>query len=281
MVSHPGVQSAPSEMAGAAVSKKMAGSLRGRQLRTIHSRVTNPPLELVTVADAFEPNPTTVRFARCVHIEPGDLVFDIGTGIGPLALMAARAGARQVIGVDPVELHCELATLNAVRHGLEETVQFRCGRFFEPLEDLRGRMPGKANVIIGDVSGIADGVARALGWYSTIVPAGGEDGTEVIRAFLEKAADYLAEDGRVYFPIACDLSDGQRILNLARRLFESVENALPRPYVDFPLSECQIQAIYDAYAGHLPSFINIQEGTRPHWRGQILVASRPKVTVTA
>ncbi len=237
--------------------------LHGRQLRTMTSRVMSPPLELVTTDDAFQPNPTTVRFARCIQINPGDVVFDIGTGIGPLALMAAHAGARQVIGIDPVALHCELATLNALHYGLQDTVQFHHGHFFDPLHDNHGSGSCKANVIIGDVSGIADTVAHALGWYSPLVPAGGDDGTEVICTFLKQVPDHLADGGRVYFPIACDLSDGKQILQLAERLFQNVENALPKPYVEFPLGAEQVQAIDDAYAGHVPSFIQIKKGKRP------------------
>ena len=45
----------------------------------IESRVTDPPLQLHISEKAFHPNPVTVRFARSVQIEPGDVVFDIGT----------------------------------------------------------------------------------------------------------------------------------------------------------------------------------------------------------
>lgn len=250
--------------------------LHGRKLQTISCHITNPPMQLFTVANAFQPNATTVRFARCIRIDPESVVFDIGTGIGPLALFAARSGARRVIGVDPVELHCQLATLNATCHNAQNTAHFLHGSLFEPLKNDRELASQKADVIIGDVSGIADTVAHALNWYSPLVPAGGEDGTDVIRAFLQQAPDHLAEGGRVYFPIASDLSDGERILKLANELFEHVENALRRPYVEFPLTEEQVQAIDDAYAGQVPPFIQIQKGRHLRWRGQILVASQPR-----
>lgn len=250
--------------------------LGGALLHTVTSRVTNPPLELVTTDEAFQPNPTTVRFARCVRIDPGDVVFDIGTGIGPLALMAGRAGAKRVIGVDPVQIHCQLAQLNATRCELNQTVRFYRGCFFEPFEREAELAGLKANVVIGDVSGIADAVAHALGWYSSKVPTGGYDGTEVIRDFLRQVPRYLVKGGRVYFPIACDLSDGPRVVEEAKRLFAQVDNALKRPYVEFPLAVEDVQTIHDAYAGKLPPFIQIQHGKRPFWRGQILVASQPR-----
>lgn len=245
-------------------------------IRTIVSRVTNPPLELNVSDQAFLPNPTTVRFSRAVTVQPGELVFDIGTGVGPLALMAAKAGARRVIGVDPVPLHVQLAKQNVAKYGMEEIVQIYQGRFFEPFDrepSLRGL---RADVIIGDVSGIADAVARALGWYSDAVPTGGYDGTQVIIDFLKQAPGYLAPGGRVYFPIAVDLADGQKILDAVHTIFSHAENALGRPYVEFPLTPEQVRMIHDAYHGEPPPFIRVQSGARPYWRGQIWIARQPR-----
>lgn len=248
------------------------------ETRTITSRVTDPPLELDVNDEAFQPNPTTVRFARAVKVEPGDVVFDIGTGIGPLAIMAAQAGASQVIAVDPVRVHCELAKRNATKYGLDDVVRVEQGGFFEPFNrepELHGL---RAQVIIGDVSGIADAAGRALGWYPDDVPAGGFDGTEVLLEFLRQAPPYLAPGGRLYFPIAVDLSDGEKILEEARALFKNVDNALAKPYVEFPLTPEHEQALIDAYGGQLPKFIQIQRTRRLHWRGQILVATEPRIS---
>jgi len=243
---------------------------------TIAVRVTDPPLELLIADGAFRPNPTTVRFARTVRIARGDVVFDIGTGIGPLALMAALAGAVQVHGVDPVPLHCELARKNVARYELQEKVHIHQGPFFEPLAMHPETTDLKANVIIGDVSGIADTVAHALGWYSDSVPTGGEDGTDVIIDLLDHTEPYLAEGGTIYFPVAIDLCDDAKILDDARTRFSIVTNAMVRPTTNFPMTDTEVHAVYDAYHDHLPDYINIQSGRRPFWRGQIWKASSPR-----
>lgn len=243
-------------------------------LTTIEIR-TDPPLELFIAEKAFRPNPTTVRFARAVRIQPGDVVFDLGTGIGPLAIKAALDGARLVYGVDPVTLHCELARMNVVKYGLQDKVTIHQGNFFEPFE-LEPALTGTlADVMIGDVSGIADPVARALGWYSDQVPAGGADGTEVIIDLLRRAPEFLSLRGVLYFPIAVDLSDSAKVLDAAREVFADVTNAMDKPTIQFPLSDAELQAIDNAYGGHRPSYINIQPGRRPFWRGQIWKASNP------
>lgn len=247
----------------------------GVPVTTIDIRVTDPPLELFITEKAFRPNPTTVRFARTMHVAQGDFVFDIGTGVGPLAIKAALSGAERVYGVDPVPMHCELARMNVVKYGLQGKVSIYEGCFFDPFDREPDMQGVKADVIIGDVSGIAEPVARALGWYSDEVPTGGEDGTEVIIDLLRRSVAYLAPGGAIYFPIAVDLSDSGKIIDAVRSVFANVGNAMARPNVQFPMSEEELQAIEGAYSGHPPSYINIQLGRRPFWRGQIWKATDP------
>jgi methylase of polypeptide subunit release factors len=245
----------------------------------ITCRITDPPLELFVCDQSFRPNPTTVRFGRAVRVRPGDTVFDIGTGIGPLAIKAAMDGAARVIGVDPVAIHCELARRNVAKYNLTDRVSIYHGEWFDPFDRCPELHGLTADVIIGDVSGIADGVARALGWYSTQVPTGGADGTGPILTLIDRAAARLKPGGTLYFPVATDLSDGERILAAANQRFESVVNAFEKPYFEFPLTDEEVRAIDAAYSnghGARPAFLQIQQGRRPYWRGQILAATRPR-----
>ena len=93
---------------------------------------------------------------------------------------------------------------------------------------------------------------------------------------MRSAGKFLKPDGSLYFPIAVDLSDSEKILTVARERFTRVENAMDKEFVVFPLSEQETAAIERAYNGHQPKFIAIQPGKRPTWRGQILRASSPR-----
>lgn len=57
-------------------------------------------------------------------LKPGDSVIDLGTGSGILAIAAARLGAGRVIGVELDPEALPVAQQNALRNGVERTVQF-------------------------------------------------------------------------------------------------------------------------------------------------------------
>jgi release factor glutamine methyltransferase len=215
----------------------------------------------------FVPNAVSRLFSKIVEIGDGDTVFDIGTGTGVLAIWAALHPCRRVYAVDPVLEHCELATRNARLHGVQDRVETFQGSLFDPLpKDV------KADVIIGDVSGIADGPGRALGWYSAEVPTGGGDGTEVIVELLHRAHRRLNPGGTLYFPVAVGLSDNDKIAAAAEACFGSLVRVVD---VWFPLSDEE----YDVVACCLPPTLLSRlekRGSRMAWNGHIYEATRPK-----
>jgi release factor glutamine methyltransferase len=214
----------------------------------------------------FVPNAVSRLFSKVVKIGEDATVFDIGTGTGVLAIWAAFQPCRRVYAVDPVLEHCELAARNARLHSLEDKIDTFPGSLFEPLP--RGV---KADVIIGDVSGIADGPGRALGWYSADVPTGGGDGTEVIVELLRQAHRYLNPGGKLYFPVAVGLSDDDKITAMAEQCFSSLVRVVD---VWFPLSEEE----YDVVACCLPPSLLAklqQRGSRMAWNGHIYEATQP------
>ena len=218
----------------------------------------------VSPESLFVPNAVSRLFSKVVKIAEGDTVFDIGTGTGVLAVWAALHPCRRVYAVDPVREHCELAQRNARLHAVDDKLKTFHGSLFEPLPD-----GVKADVIIGDVSGIADAPGRALGWYSPDVPTGGGDGTEVIVDLLHQAHRHLGTGGKLYFPVAVGLSDDERVTAAARQCFDSLTQVVD---VWFPLSEEE----YDVVSCCLPSSLLKKlrrRGSRMAWNGQIFEAT--------
>ena len=208
------------------------------------------------------------EFTKAVKINKGDVVFDIGSGVGPLAIWSGYEPSSRVYGVEIVPEQCEVARENVRRHNLQDKVEIYEGSFFEPLpENVKNE---KADVIIADVSGISDRIARALGWYPVRIPTGGGDGTEVINSVIEIAGQYLREGGRFYFPIA-GLSCHKKIMEKAKNNFNSLVEKIN---VNFPLTSAQVEDI-NRLGLHPSEYELIAKGTRTIWKGWIYEATSP------
>ncbi len=224
------------------------------------------PLD-VSQDELFMPNATTRLFAKAITINPGDVVFDIGSGVGPLAIWSGLEDSSIVYAVEIVKEQCDLLRKNIKENEVEKKVKVYCGGFFDPIPE-----GVKADVIIGDVSGIAEGPARVLGWYPPYIPTGGRDGTEVIIPILERAGAYLKERGRLYFPVAIGLSDDEKIMKAARERFGKLEKKID---VNFPLTSAQRDAILER-AGSEPYIKIGVRGSKYTWGGQIYEASEAR-----
>lgn len=216
----------------------------------------------------FTPNAVTRLFSKAVQITPGDRVFDVGTGVGPLAVWAALEGASSVHASDVVAGHCDLAEVNARLNGVDDKISVWRGPLFSRIPDSL-----KADVVIGDVSGIADQVGRLLGWYPLDVPTGGSDGTDVVVSLIRQCSDRLKPGGKLYFPVAHGLSDADRIMEAANRCFSHLQMKID---VHFPLTPFQFDLIRPFIANNWVSGL-APHGSRMTWRGQIYEASNPMV----
>jgi methylase of polypeptide subunit release factors len=190
------------------------------------------PFSVLVRPGVFSPTTTSRTLADALEITPGDTVIDVGCGSGVLAFVAAKLGAGKVYGCDLSGPAVEAARENADRLGLSDICEFRQGNLLEPVRDVR------ANVLIGDVSGIPDELAKVTGWFQD-VPAGGPTGAELPRALLQTIGDTLEPGGRLYLPTGT-LQDERSILDAARIVFgDNMEPVLER---EFPLPDLVAKA---------------------------------------
>ncbi|HEX9856154.1 MAG TPA: 50S ribosomal protein L11 methyltransferase [Acidimicrobiia bacterium] len=184
------------------------------------------PLDLALSDKTFAPSTISSMLAEAMVIGDGDVVIDVGCGSGILAIIAAKLGAGHVYGVDQAEDVVEVATSNAVRHGVADMTTFMRGDLFDPLPlDL------KADVIIGDVSGIPDLIALESGWFPSGY-GGGPSGSELPIRMLERAKQWLTPKGKLFLPTGT-LQDENAILRAAKNMFSSLtqitERRIPLP----------------------------------------------------
>jgi methylase of polypeptide subunit release factors len=190
------------------------------------------PFNLTVRPGVFSPTSTSRTLADALEIGPDDTVIDVGCGSGVLAFVAAKLGAKKVYGCDLSAAAVEAAKLNAEHLGLQDICEFRQGDLLEPMRGVQ------ASVVIGDVSGIPDELARVSGWFED-VPSGGPTGAELPRKLLETLGDTLGHGGRLYLPTG-SLQDENAIIAAARKIFgDNMEQVLER---EFPLPDLVAKA---------------------------------------
>lgn len=98
------------------------------------------------------------------YVKEGHIVYDIGTGSGILSIVAAKLGAKQVIGVDLDELSINVSKENVKLNGVDNIVDIRIGNLLDVVEE-------KADIIVSNII------------------------AEVIIELIESLDDYLEESG--------------------------------------------------------------------------------------
>ncbi|MDN5347500.1 MAG: ribosomal protein methyltransferase [Clostridia bacterium] len=111
-------------------------------------------------------HPTTALALRALEqvVKEGDVVYDIGTGSGILAIAAALLGASRVEASDVDPLAVKVAQDNVRRNGLEKRVRVREA-------DLLAGLEGSAHVIVANI--IADAILRLVPGVITLLRPGG------------------------------------------------------------------------------------------------------------
>lgn len=191
---------------------------RNSKFRYVVNKESGLSLEFDTAEDVFFPTHTSellIKGARESIRTPGKLL-DLGCGIGLCGLVLARLG------------HCEppvylsdisaramlLSKLNAQKLGVPAV--FRQDSLFNPWVDER------FDVIVDDVSGISEDVAKVSPWFPEGVGCQtGKDGTALTVSVLQRAPRHLNRDGMLIFPVL-SLSREERILDEAHMCFSQV-----------------------------------------------------------
>jgi ribosomal protein L11 methyltransferase len=107
-------------------------------------------------------------------VKPGDLVLDLGSGSGILALAAVKLGAARAVGIENDPEANLVAACNAGRNGVEDSVEFLDG----DAGDLAPLL-GPADLVLSNILRSANtvllpAIARALGTGGTAIFSGME-----------------------------------------------------------------------------------------------------------
>lgn len=123
-------------------------------------------------------------------VRPGMTVFDVGTGSGVLAIVAAKLGAKRVEAVDFDPVAVRVARENVRQNGAEDIV---CTE----RSDLLKSVAGEADLIIANI--IADIIVRLFGEVKGSLAAGG---TMLLSGIIEdRLADVVEAAGQHGFSV--------------------------------------------------------------------------------
>ena len=135
---------------------------------------------------------TTALCIRALEelVRPGMTVFDVGTGSGVLAIVAAKLGAKRVEAVDFDPVAVRVARENVRQNDVEDVVRTE-------RSDLLKSVEGRADLIIANI--IADIIVRLFGEVKGSLAAGG---TMLLSGIIEdRLADVVEAAGRHGFSV--------------------------------------------------------------------------------
>jgi release factor glutamine methyltransferase len=175
-------------------------------------------MTLFSSKGVFSPNTTTDLLISAVKktvTEPKKtLDLGCGTGIVGLSLFLEGLAKEPLFASDFSEQAVLSSKENFKIYGCDAEVL--CGSLFEPWEGK------KFEVIIDDISGISQELAKISPWFEGVPCETGRDGTDLVLTIINNSSRYLLDDGYFFFPVL-SLSNVGNILKRARESFYSVE----------------------------------------------------------
>jgi methylase of polypeptide subunit release factors len=226
---------------------------------------------VVTTGPAvFYPTSTTTLLLNGVRkfVNPNAATaLDLGCGSGVVAVVLAKLilPHAAVHASDISEEAVKLTKRNAEDHRL--TIDCRCGSLFEP---WAGK---KFDVIVDDVAGMAEPIARHSRWYPPHIHSDAEeDGARWIVRILSQATEFLSPQGQLFFPVLT-LSNQAKILEAAQNHFAKVDLLTEQWY---PLGDDLLPHIDLIENLMARGFSEVKrKGSRWLWATKIYLATNP------
>jgi methylase of polypeptide subunit release factors len=150
------------------------------------------PVDIRHDDEVLEPRPWTIAQAEWASELPVGPMLELGCGAGHIGLAAAALTGSPLVQVDRSEAACRWAGTNAVAAGLHDRVEQRCGELHEVLDDAE-----RFAVVIADPPYVESSDVRRFPEDPEDAIDGGEDGLDLVRAFLATAARHLAPGGSI------------------------------------------------------------------------------------
>ena len=183
--------------------------------------------------NVYEPAEDSFLLAENMKVTKEDIVLDMGTGCGILAILAAQKTKKvMAIDINPYAIDC--ANKNAEINCINEKIEFRIGDLFQPTR------PGeKFSVILFNSPYLPSEQDEEKSWIGKAW-AGGLNGRKVIDRFIINSPKVLTENGKILL-IQSSLSDIDKTLEMfiEKKLLARVIAKVKVPFEDIVLVEAK------------------------------------------
>jgi len=152
----------------------------------------------------YEPAEDTFLLAENLKVEEKEVVLDMGTGCGILAVLAAKK-AKKVVATDMNPHAIKCAEKNAKMNGMEKKIEFRLGDLFQPI-----RPDETFSLILFNAPYLPSEPYEEKSWTERAW-AGGPSGRKVIDRFIMDVPEFLTVNGRILL-VQSSLSDIDKTL---------------------------------------------------------------------
>lgn len=158
----------------------------------------------------YEPAEDTFLIAEKMKINKNDVVLDMGTGCGILAVLAAKI-TEKIVAVDINPHAIKYAKKNAEINLKKEKINFRKGNLFEPIKNNE-----HFSLILFNSPYLPSEPKEEKSWIGKAW-AGGQNGRQVIDRFIGEAPEYLMPQGRILL-VQSSLSNIKRTLEMFKKI---------------------------------------------------------------
>src|SRR4030067_1332064 len=147
-------------------------------------------LEFHVLRNVYEPAEDTFLAADHLVVNEDDIVLDMGTGCGIVAILAAQK-AKKVVAVDINPHAARCAKKNAEINKLASKIDIRKGDLFKPI-----RKSEKFSLIVFNAPYLPSTLKKSRTWLGKSW-AGGPTGRKINNRFIMEAPKYLEKNGRI------------------------------------------------------------------------------------
>jgi len=156
--------------------------------------------------EVYAPAEDSFLLAENLTVKAGDLVLDVGTGCGFIAVLTAKR-ARKVVAVDVNPFAVQCTRQNASLNNVADKIEVRQGDLFGPIKQKE-----RFDVILFNAPYLPSEEWEEQDLASKAW-AGGSIGRKVIDRFIREAPKYLKKNGRILL-VQSTLSDVEQSLRM-------------------------------------------------------------------